>query len=453
MICLLGYPIVCETRLAARILTMQKSPRYCLLVFLSLSLVGIDAPRAQAPDEDDLKGIYGESVELRRKEPNDLIETSGQYLGLFERRSLLHEDPDVLELVRRIGNDLAPPPTDDYINYEFYVIRDPSPNAFAFPNGQIYFHTGMLARLADESQLAAIVAHEINHVAGHHTILSHRITAKRFLINILGGGLASIMGQLRYSRHLEQEADDRASLLMADTDYDPHAVPEALQILVEDFEGLDPRIATIWLTHPDPEGRVETSRQIVANMPAKPRDPAAYDEVIYQLREMTVRDYIQDDYPYTAMAVARRFMELYPEDLGFRMALGDAQRVLGPRPQALPEDYDRRDARRNLRDRIRRTREQRAERLLETPEGIANMAANLAAARGTYESILEMDPGYTEAYRGIGEVYESEGDDREAARAYLTYLQETPDAVDRPVVMGRLTEIRDRLTQQETDDD
>ncbi|HEY5667014.1 MAG TPA: M48 family metalloprotease [Gammaproteobacteria bacterium] len=432
---------------------MLKSPLCLSLVLLSLSFAGFDAPRAQAQSEDDLKGIYGEPVELRRKEPNDLIDTAGQFLGLFERRSLLHEDPAVLELVRRIGHELAPPPTDYYINYEFYVLRDPSPNAFAFPNGQIYIHTGMLARLADESQLAAILAHEINHVAGHHTILSHRITAKRFLINILGGGLASVMGQLRYSRHLEQEADDRASLLIADTDYDPHAIPEALQILVEDFEGLDPRIATIWLTHPDPEGRVETSRQIVADMPARPRDPAAYEDVIYPLRELTVRDYIQDDYPYTAMAVARRFMELYPDDLDFVMALGDAQRVLGPRPEALPEDYSRSDARRALRQRVFRTREQRAEELLATPEGVANMAANLAAARATYEFILEMDPGYTEAYRGMGEVYEAEGNDREAGRAYLTYLQETPGAEDRPVIMARLTEIRDRLTQQETDDD
>jgi predicted Zn-dependent protease len=437
---------------------MQKSPRHrplhLLLGMLSLSLVGLAGPAAQAQEEDeeDLKGIY-EPVELRRSEPNDLIETSGQYKGMFERRSLLHSDPAVVEMVRRIGADLAPPPTDNYINYEFNVLRDPSPNAFAFPNGQIYIHTGMLARLADESQLAAILAHEINHVAGHHTILSHRITAKRLLINILGGGLASVMGQLRYSRHLEQEADDRAPLLMADTDYDPHAVPEALQILVEDFEGLDPRMATIWLTHPDPEGRVEASRQIVADMPTRPRDPAAYDEVIYSLREQTVRDYIQDDYPYTAMAVARRFMELYPEDLGFVMALGDAQRVLGPRPEAFPADYDRRDARRALWERVRRTREQRMDRLLETPEGVANKAANLEAARATYESILEMDPGFTEAYRGLGEVYEDEGNDREAGRAYLTYLQETPGAEDRPVIIGRLTEIRDRLTQQENDDD
>jgi len=431
----------------------QLKPVVFLLVFNAL-LFASAVPRAfaQADDEDGLKGVY-EPLELRRREPNDLIDTAAQYKDMFDRRSLLYTDPAVLELVRRIGHELAPEPTDPYINYEFNVIRDPSPNAFAFPNGQIYIHTGMLARMRDESQLATLLAHEINHVAGHHTILSHRITAKRLAIQVLAGGLASLMGQLRYSRQLEQEADDRAAFLLQDTPYDPHAMTELLEILNEDFEGLDPRYATVWTTHPDPEERIELSRQNLARLPSKPRDPLAFDAVIYPLRILTVRDYIQDDLPYTAIAVAEQYIERYPDDMDFVMALGDAQRVLGPRPEAMPEDFTRADARRNLRERIRRTREQRMERLLETPEGVENMAHNLESARGTYQGILEQDPEYYAAYRGLGAVYEAEGNDREAARAYLAYVQQMPDAPDRPVIVGRLTEIRDRLLEEESNDD
>ena len=434
--------------------SMRKSPPGIFLSIVSMVLLssGLSAVLAQTQNEDDLHGVY-EPLELRRQEPNDLIETAAQYRDLFERRSLLYSDPRVLELVRRIGADLAPEPTDDYIHYEFYVIRDPSPNAFAFPNGQIYIHTGMLARLQDSSQLAALLAHEINHAAGHHTILSHRITAKRLAIQVLGGALGGIMGQLRYSRRLEQEADDRAAFLMQHTHYDPHAMTEVLEILDQDFEGLDPRYATIWTTHPDPAARIEASRLNVAGLPAKTRDADAFDLIIYPLRALTVRDYIQDDYPYTAIAVAESFLERYPGDPEFLMALGDAQRTLGPRPEAAPEDFTRRDARRNLRERIRLTRDQRIETLLETPEGKAAMAANLARARDTYASILETNPEYSAAYRGLGEVYEAEGDDREAARAYLTYVQQMPDATDRPIIVGRLAAIRDRLMQQETDNE
>jgi len=433
---------------------MLRRSNFGVLMLMSglLAVLPATSGIAQEASEEDLKGVY-EPLELRRREPNDLIDTSAQYHDLFERRSLIYGESAVVDLVKRIGAELAPELTDSYIDYRFFVIRDPSPNAFAFPNGDIYIHTGMLARLTDESQLAAVLAHEINHVAGHHSILSYRITAKRLLIDIVAGGLASVMGQLRYSRKLEQEADDRAPVLMEGTSYDAHAMPEVLEILNEDFEGLDPRYATIWMTHPDPEQRIELARANVANLPTHDRDEAAYDLIIHPLRETTIRDYIQDDYPYTAMAVAERFIRLYPNDLDFRMALGDAQRVLGPRPEALPEDFDRRDARRNLRDRIRNSRDQRMDKLLETPEGVAALEANLRRARETYDSILAINPEYWRAYRGIGEVYEAEGNDREAARAYLTYVQQMPQAPDRQVILGRLTGIRDRLVQEETQND
>ena len=222
-----------------------------------------------------------------------------------------------------------------------------------------------------EKRVAALLAHEINHVAGHHTILSHRITAKRLAIQVLGGALGSLMGQLRYSRQLEQEADDRAAVLLADTPYDATAMTELLEILREDFEGLDPRYDSVWTTHPDPDERVAASRANLAGLARQPRDVDGFDAVMYPLRSLTLRDYVQDDYPYTAIALAERFIARYPGDLDFRLILGDAWRVLGPRPEALPEDYDRRDARRNLRARILRTREQRMEVLLEEPEGVA----------------------------------------------------------------------------------
>jgi predicted Zn-dependent protease len=219
---------------------------------------------AQDPDDSDLKGVYA-PLELRRQEQNDLIDTADQYHELFERRSLLYGAPAVIELVRRVGHAIAPPATDDYISYAFYVIRDPSPNAFAMPNGNIYIHTGMLARLRDESQLAALLGHEIAHVAGHHSILGYRITAKRMLITAVGGGLASLMGQLRYSRQLEQEADDRSAVYLADSPYDPHGMTDVFEILDLDFEGLDPRYASLWVSHPDPEARIASSRQLLAS--------------------------------------------------------------------------------------------------------------------------------------------------------------------------------------------
>jgi predicted Zn-dependent protease len=395
------------------------------------------------------EGVFG-PVELRGKEAHDLIETADQFHGQFVRRSLLYLDEPVVDLVRRIGAELAPEPTDDYFDYEFYVIRDPSPNAFAMPNGRIYVHTGILARLRDSSQLAALLGHEITHVQGHHSIVQFRIKAGQVLDMIFTGGAVTLFTQLKFSRDLEQEADDRAPALMLGTRYDPHAVPELMDLLAEDFEGVRPRIATIWTTHPDPEARAAASRALVAEMPRRERDAAEFDAVTYSLRAMTVRDYIADDYPYTAIAVAESFLEKYPDDLELRVLLGDAWQRLGPRAEFLPEDLSNKDKRRNLRQRVMRTRVERTERLLETPEGQAAYAANLARARGVYEGVLADDPTYAAAHRGLGEVYDALDMPREAGRAYLEYVRQVPNASDRPVIMGRLAAIRDRLAQEET---
>ena len=411
--------------------------RHCVAALLLASAFGAGAA-----------GIY-ETVELRKREPNDLMDTAAQFHEQFGRRSLLYAEQGVVDLVQRIGSDLAPRATDDYIEYRFGVIRDPSPNAFAMPNGDIYVHTGMLARLEDSSQLAALLAHEINHVAGHHGILQYRITAKKLLIDMFGGGLASLMTQLRFSRELEQEADNRAPQLLAGTAYDPHGMPELLEALAEDFEGLRPRIASIWTTHPDPDARVEESRLMVADLPSKERDVDAFDAIVFPLRAITLRDYIQDDYPYTAIALAERFLERYPEELEFRILLGDAWQRLGPRSEFAPDDFTNRDKRRNLRQRVFKTRQEREQALLETEAGRQAYSANLNYARKTYQRVVDMDSSYAPAYRGLGEVAEKLNQPREAARQYLEYLNRAPDATDRSIIIGRLTAIRDLLTEEE----
>ena len=54
------------------------------------------------------------------------------------------------------------------VSYRFYVINDPIPNAFAFPNGMIFIHTGLLEIIENEAQLAIVLGHEIAHVTHEH---------------------------------------------------------------------------------------------------------------------------------------------------------------------------------------------------------------------------------------------------------------------------------------------
>jgi predicted Zn-dependent protease len=56
------------------------------------------------------------------------------------------------------------------ISFNIKIINDPNLNAFAFPNGVIYVHTGVLARMDNEAQLAALLAHEMSHCTLRHSL-------------------------------------------------------------------------------------------------------------------------------------------------------------------------------------------------------------------------------------------------------------------------------------------
>jgi len=406
------------------------------------------------------EGVYG-PVPLKDKE-HRLIEESRELNGHFARQSLLYTDPRVVELVESVGRSLAPPPTDDYIDYRFFVLRDPSPNAFALPNGDIYLHTGMLARLTDAAQLAAILAHEINHVAGHHSIVNFRSANKKIVASMVltgvFGGVGSIIStglsasMYGFSRELEQEADDRAVPLMLASPYDARALPEIYDILARDYEGITPRMPTIWSTHPQLEARAERTREQVAGAPSGRRDTAEFDDIVFPVRTMTIRDYIQDDYPRTAVALAEDLAARYPEQPELEQLMGDAWAAMGPLTELDETELSNRERMRNANRRVARTRQERAAQLLATPEGQAALRENLGRARAAYERALVLDASYAPAHRGLGEVAERLDEPRAAAAAYVEYLRKAPDAGDRAVIVARLRTLRDRLRTEGTSD-
>ncbi|MCW5621870.1 MAG: M48 family metalloprotease, partial [Burkholderiales bacterium] len=82
------------------------------------------------------------------------IRASRQYL----------EDPEVTDYISALGYRLvAQGPSADE-RFEFFVIDDPSINAFALPGGFIGTHTGLITTAQSESEVAAVLGHEIAHV-------------------------------------------------------------------------------------------------------------------------------------------------------------------------------------------------------------------------------------------------------------------------------------------------
>jgi predicted Zn-dependent protease len=402
-------------------------------------------------------------VEVHKNEAS-LMKAVSEYEDLFLRRGYRYNAPEVEDLVGRIGRAVALPPTDSYIRYRFHVLRDPEMNAFALPDGQIYINTGLLAALENEAQAASILAHEVHHTAGHHTILTYRsVRAKAISSMVLGPltlGLSDIFLMLSiygYTRDLEEEADRKGLRKVLEAGYDPREMSRVFEILAADPEDEKPKRSTAWSTHPQLRARSEYSRALGVEI-LHGEDPSAlrveapsYRRMVRRLSLETVLDLIAADYPRSAHALATRLVGEDATDPARHLALGDATRALGARPVAAGEstatDQEKRD---NVKERERLTRSEREAALLETPEGRENLRRNMEAARRSYDQALAIDPDLAEAHRGIGLALMRLDDPEGAGREILIYLRARPVAVDRPLMLAHLKELTRRIQTKES---
>ena len=76
-------------------------------------------------------------------------------------------DPKLARYVQSVGARIVKV-SDRQLPYEFSVINDSSPNAWALPGGKISINRGLLVELKNEAELAAVLAHEVVHAAARH---------------------------------------------------------------------------------------------------------------------------------------------------------------------------------------------------------------------------------------------------------------------------------------------
>lgn len=198
------------------------------------------------------------SVEYERQLADSLmtpLEASG---GLAARNDPAHE------LVNRLGQQLvaALEPATKY-QYRFHVANDRTINAFALPGGDVVIHRGMLSLINRPEQLAAVLAHEIQHVERQHGLRKSyqqqslgAIMVLTFGLSMYGGysDVLSIAG-LSYSRKLETEADIEGALLLEKAGIARGNMVDMLQLLAKAQEGPS---GPVWLSsHPDSNERAK----------------------------------------------------------------------------------------------------------------------------------------------------------------------------------------------------
>jgi len=175
-------------------------------------------------------------------------------------------------MVRRAGERIAAANAGLGGNWEFNLINDETPNAFALPGGYVGVNTGLFQVVHDENQLAAVMGHEIAHVIARHP--EERISRQALIgtgTAVLGGAApeladmaaaAATLGLvLPFSREQESEADTIGLQYMARAGYDPRA---AVQVW-RNFDALGQSGPSFLSTHPSPGDRIAS---LESQMPA-----------------------------------------------------------------------------------------------------------------------------------------------------------------------------------------
>ena len=227
---------------------------------------------------------FDEAQQLQLQEDETRIwNRSREEQQRLDNSQYIYRDPLLTAYVNQVAQNLQPPDlVAKGLKIEIKILKNPQLNAFAYPNGVIYLHTGILAKMENEAQLATLIGHEMTHVTHRHTIENFRsvknttallstVQLATFplgvygdLANILGsvGAMAAISG---YSRESEREADQEGLKLLIDAGYDPREAPRLFEHLQRDAKQQEQQEPYFFGSHPRLQERIDNYNEFLKN--------------------------------------------------------------------------------------------------------------------------------------------------------------------------------------------
>jgi predicted Zn-dependent protease len=409
---------------------------------------------------------FGE-VDLEVLDQADLLDLR------LERDGLVLADESANAYLRRVGQSLIPRDLVlERVTWKFRALRDPQPNAFALPNGSIYVTTGLITLLDNESQLAAIIAHELTHVMRRHTYVHNRSNRKKFLtMNVMAaigayapGGIvgavitvvttvapfimmATIYG---YSRDLEREADHKGIDMMISAEYAPEELITVMKLLNKDIEGENIRL--FYNDHPALEERIKyltsylgARADRVTHQMELNRERAAYFRNMESVMRQNLQLAINAGRVRSAVYFAQRLVDFHADSENL-FWLAESYRALGPRAPQLTEKELTNNAKKDAaKKREKRTVDEEERDLLATPAGKEHWQKHQQLAEELYRRALNAENPAPVAHRGLGMLYEKLGRGNDAAAEYEKYLELAPSAIDRQRIQRRVEALKEKL--------
>lgn len=275
--------------------------------------------------------------------------------------------PELTSYVNSVGQKLAAV-ADRKLPYEFVVLDNSVPNAWALPGGKIAVNRGLLTALDNESELAAVLGHEIVHAAARHgakaqergTLMQAGLAIAQIGaavggvdqnvagLVLQGAGVGAQMAQMKYGRDQELEADQYGMRYMKRAGYDPTGavtLQEKFVKIANESEHKQSWLEGLFATHPPSTERVKENRELLAELGAGGEVGAKqYQAHLQPLMKMKPAFEKYDaalvaankkDFD-TARTLAKEAVQLVPQEGLFHQMLGDIAMAQKQPSAALP---------------------------------------------------------------------------------------------------------------------
>ena len=317
-------------------------------------------------------------------------------------------DPKLQEHIQQIACKLAGEHCPDV---RVYLVRTPLFNASMAPNGMLQVWSGLMLRVENEAQLAAVLGHEIGHYAARHSLERLRDVKTRAgfaqfmgMFGLVGaiGQLGVVAGMYAYSRDHEREADSIGAALMRTAGYDLGEAAKVwsnLALEVKARPNGDPSRTPLFATHPALEERQQALVALAEASPGGATNAQAWQQTVRPFLRDWLNEEVRRGQHDESIALLTRMIANVRAQPEYLYARGEVTRL-----RAKDGDFD--------------------------------------AALADYTAAIALGGEPPETHRGLGMIHRARNQLPEAKASLQRYIELAPDAADSAMIKSYLEEIR-----------
>lgn len=315
----------------------------------------------------------------------------------LEESGLLYRDDALEQYLHGIAVRLIDGADGSAEDVRIQVVRNPYLDAYTLPGGFCFVSTGMLARIENEAQLTAMLAHEIAHILHHHAR-----NGIRYLHNETRteGEHSNSTG---YRLEAEIEADRDSLQMLVQAGYDPLEIIRLYEHLQEELSLEKAEEHRFSRTHPPLRRRIELFRQMIARLPVAEHRNLNQGERFQQHVLPVMLDNAEMDIGVGRFLQARRTLARYlaanPGDSKAHFLMGEVHRQQG-------------------------------------------RSEEVSLAKTWYRRAIALDAGYAAPHRALGLICYKSGETAAASHHLKTSLALAPESMDNAYIRHYLNRLR-----------